>query len=254
MRLSRLLVLPVVAAALAVPQAAAAGTGELWVTERGVMYDVCHRHPYGYSVTPDEDRWLLDVTLHNPAGDPVGTESFDSEADAPSEGTSSVRFCGSQPGRWALDATLTEYLPNGDVASVSDVANVTFQMRKARSRTALTVSDQTPRFNEIVRFRSTSTKERPARFARAPYAETKLQYKTARGWTTLRGSKRVANAKGVTVWNYYWNVTNTYRVRAVTVGNRSYKGSTSGMKRVNQTAGGRIVGRSASRPGVAWVD
>ena len=254
MRLSRLLALPIVAAALAVPQAAAAGTGVLWVTQKGVMYDVCRHHPYGYSVAPDEDRWRLDVTLRNPAGDLVGTESFDSEADAPTEGTSSVLFCGSQPGTWGLDATLTEYLPNGDVATVTDVADVSFQMRKPRTRTALSVSDQTPRFNELVRFRATSTKERPARYARAGSAVTKLQYKTARGWTTLRGSKRSANARGVTVWKYYWNVTNTYRVRAVTVGNRAYKGSTSGMKRVNQTPGGRVVARTASGPGVAWVD
>ena len=255
MRLSRLLALPIVAAALAVPQAAAAGTGELGVKRNGVLYDVCHVHPYSYSVAPDEDRWRLDVTLYTPAGDEWGWESFDSDDGDLTEDTSGVRFCGpGTAGQWTLGATLTEYLPNGDVASVTDVADATFQMRKARSRTALTVSDPTPRFNEIVRFRATSTKERPARFARAQYAETKLQYKTARGWKTLRGSKRVANAKGVTVWKYYWNVKNTYRVRAVTVRNSGYQASTSGVRKVNQTPGGRVVARPASRPDVAWVD
>ena len=80
---------------------------------------------------------------------------------------------------------------------------------------------------------------------KAPYAVTKLQYKTPRGWVNLRGSKRSANARGVTVWKYYWNVTQTFRVRAVTFGNGSYTASVTGTKKVNQTAGGRVLARPA---------
>ena len=245
MRLSRLLVLPVVAAVLAIPNPASAGTGSLSV-DNGVLYDVCRLHAYGYSVTPDESDWQLEVSVRDPQGDVFGTETFVGETDVPTEGTSAIQFCGGQrAGQWTLGATLTEYLPNGDVASVTTLADDTFRMRKPRSRTVLKVSDPTPHYNEIVRFRATSKKERPGSYVRAPFARTKLQFKTPSGWETLRLSKATASAKGVTVWRYRWNTTRTYRVRAVTVRSSGYTGSFSGLKRVDQTAGGRVLARPA---------
>jgi hypothetical protein len=245
MRMSRLLVVPVVAAVLAIPNPASAGTGST-SSGNGVLYDVCHDHPWSASVDPDGDDWRLDVTVVDPQGNIFATDQVVGETDLSTSIEGDWTFCGNEfYGHYTVQSTLTEYLPNGDVDSETPFADDTFVMRKPRSRTVLKVSDLTPHYNETVRFRATSKKEHPGGYARAPYAVTRLQFKSPQGWVNLRRSQKTASAKGVTVWRYYWNVTSTYRVRAVTVRDFHYKGSVSGIKKVNQTPGGRVLARPA---------
>jgi hypothetical protein len=246
MRPSRLLVIPVVAAVLAIPTPASAGTGST-SSGNGVLYDVCRGHGWTAEVDPDENDWRLDITVVDPSGGTFATEVSTGDTDDSVGILGQWTFCGTeQAGTYTIHSTLTEYLPNGDVASTTGFADDTFRMRKPRSRTVLKVSDATPHYNEIVRFRATSKKERPGGYVRAPYARTKLQFKTPRGWQTLRLSKATASGKGVTVWRYRWNTTRTYRVRAVTVRSSGYTGSHSGLKRVDQVAGGRVLARPAA--------
>lgn len=251
MRFSRLLVLPVVAAVLAVPETATAGTADLWVKPKGVAYDVCHHHPYGWSVTPDVATWRLDVTLHAPNGEQEGTESFEGETSDSTSGESFIRFCSARSGRFTVDGTLTEFTESGEV--VTDLDAVTVQLRRPHSKTSLKVSDATPHYNEVVTFRATAKKERPSRYVRAPYAVSRLQVKTPQGWANVRGSKRTANGRGVTVWKYLWNVRNTLKLRAVTLSNGSYTKSTSGLRKIDERRGGRVVTRPAGGAAAPWV-
>ncbi len=254
MRLSRLLVLPTVAAALAVPEAAAAGTGSL-SSGSGVLFKDCYHHGWSANVDADETDWRLDVTVTDPQGSIFTTEEEVGGTDQPIALEGLWMFCGDEPaGVYTIVGTLTEYLPSGDVASTTQLADSTFRMRQPRTRTTLAVSDTTPHFNEIVRLTATTMDERPHRYARRPLASTKLQYKTSSGWVDLRRSGRTTNHRGLSVWKYRWNVTTTLRIRAVTLRRAYYSGSTSRGKTINQTPGGRVVARPASRPGVASVD
>jgi hypothetical protein len=239
MRLSRLLVLPVVAAALAVPQAAAASTGTTSSND-GVLYDTCKNHRWSWSIDPDHAEWELDVELIAPDGTGSDSDWLWSGSDATS-GTSTFLFCGwEQAGRYRIVATLTEYDEDFNEYTTR-LPNSSFTMRDPRSRTGLRVSDRTPHYNEIVRFKASTTDERPAGFRRTPYATTKLQVRTPRGWVTLRGSRTLSNDRGVSTWRYRWNVKRTYKVRAITVRDSAYRASVSHAVKVDQVPNGRLV-------------
>lgn len=242
MRIRVLVVLSLLMAAVVAigPSPAAAAGGSIW-SHRGVLYDTCRDHSYGYTVNPGSSEWSLEVTLLAPDGTTEGHDYLYDAAD-PRSGTSHFQFCGwEMPGRYKIRATLTWYDDDFNEYE-STLPAAYFWMRKPYTRTALTTSDRTPHFNEVVRFRAKVRDERPAGYFATRYAAVVLQVRTATGWRVIRGSRTTTDQWGTAVWRYRWNIGGTTKLRARTLRSPDFQPSNSAVVKVVTTRNGRPAG------------
>lgn len=197
---------------------AEAATGSL-SSANGVLYSSCRNHAYHYSVPsgvlsalaadPEYSSWDLDVTLYGPDGQESGGDYLygDATSGDPTSGNSTVQICGGLdiPGRYTISAIAEwSYWDASDnyIEGSSSLPAAHFTMRRTQSRTAVRVSDRTPRRNQVIRITSMTTDERPAGFFRSQYATVRLQHRVGGVWRSYRraGFKAMTNSRGVHTW------------------------------------------------------
>ena len=170
------------------PSSAASGETS---SSNGVLFEECLDHAYGYDIDPDHSEWELEVDLIGPDGSSLDRDFYSSARDSTS-GAGGFLFCGAERvGSYQIEATLTSYDAESN-SYVTQLPASTFRMREPRSRTRLRVSDRTPHYNEVVRFRSKSVQEMPRAYVVVANGAVKLQVKTPRGWANVTRSKTKA--------------------------------------------------------------
>lgn len=217
----------VMASALTLSAAAPAmaWSGEL-ATDDGVLYNTCRDHPYRYEfeVEPGYDQ---NLTISAEAYGPDGiSATSDFDYDIATSGYGSLQFCGYQmAGRYDLEAEVEACNDDYDCYTF-DLDSTSFQMRKPRSKTTLTVSPRTPRFNQVVSFRVRSRDERPTGYFSSDGAHVVLEYRAGGHWSRVKASKRYVLHGKATI-RYRWNIRQPATIRAKTLTSHDVTSSTS---------------------------
>ena len=83
--------------------------GRQWSGDK-VLQSGCHNYRYQYKVTSGADEWALELSLRDPTGDTIASNTKDSMID-PKRGHGKFRFCryNTEPGRFKIKGKLTRY-------------------------------------------------------------------------------------------------------------------------------------------------
>lgn len=210
------------------PAAHAVEAGGSVAGNDGVLHQDCRQHPYSYalSIPEDAESWDLEVTVLGPDG-LEDTSDYLSDGAYETSGVATFQMCGGgMPGLYTLTATLTHY--DADYNRVTtELPAASFSMRLPYTRTALSVSDRTPRYNQAVTFKIKTVDERPNGYFATPYATVRLQSRRDGRWVNVTGSKTTTSSTGVATLRFRWNTRATVKVRAVTLRDDYYSASTS---------------------------
>lgn len=210
------------------PAAEAAGSGSV-AAAGGVIYSDCRDHAYMYDLQlpSDTESWDLEVSVLGPDGLEHTSDYVYDDGWYTGAGVSSFQVCGgAMPGRYTLQAVLTtydyDYNPSAEL-----LPTASFDMRLPFTRTKLTVSNRTPRFNQVVTFKVKTKDERVNGYYATEYPDVRLEVRRDGQWRKVKGSKTMANGVGVAKIKYRWNVRSAVKVRAVTIGDDYYAASVS---------------------------
>ncbi|CUR54486.1 exported hypothetical protein [metagenome] len=235
-------------AAVTVVAAPAVAAGSL-TADGGTLYEGCRNFRYSFDVAePGAAAWQLDLTANAPDGSYAAGDYQEGVGESAS-GSGTVNICSYQGvGRYQLEAQVTYF--DADFNTLAqETLYAPLRLTKMSTRTSLSVSDRTPRFNSVVRLVATSYVERPSRFVRNKYEYVALEVRCGTsGWARVRGSKSVTNNYGKTAWRYRWNIHRTCKVRAVTLKTASWTGSSSSAKKVNPVGRSLVTTRELPAP------
>lgn len=216
-----------------VPAASAASAAVVSVSS-GVLYDECRDHPYTFSFTvpAGTDSWTVEAVAVGPDGTTAATDLV-LGSGASAAGTGALEFCGTeQAGVYELrTAVVHRDVETATEGSETSVAS--FTMRTPRSRSTLTVSDRTPRFNQRVRFVMKTQHERPSGYARTDGARVHLEVRVpGTPWLAVKGSRRTTDSRGRATVVYRWDIRRSLWLRTVTETARGWTTSASRPVRV----------------------
>lgn len=193
-----------------------------------VRYADCVDHSFTFHL--DLPPGYTDVSLFVDVTEPDGTPGVGDMPDVNGpDGHGSLTFCGSE-----MTGTYTA-TAHGSACDVDyyDCLDFTlpttrFTVRKAYTKTGLTVRPKRPGRNQVIKFKITTFDERPRGFYRTDYTYVLLQKKVRGRWANVRGSRTFVSG-GSTVLKYRWGGGKGARVlvRAVTPTSDSLAGSVS---------------------------
>jgi len=188
-----------------------------------VLRNKCFHHPIDYSfvVSPGTLLWQTKISLVDPSGrTSEGIDLSSVDADA-ATGTVKVLFCGSyDPGTWTVHTT-GSYQVVPAVNIPIDVSDSTFQVRRARSRTALRPTHLDGRHYRLT---ALVKDQRRHGFKPTTSAEVLFQRKVHGTWKAIRGSRTLTD-HGLA--SYVVTAAPGSKVRAVTAHAGYLGGSTS---------------------------
>ena len=212
--LSRALLVPVVAVSglvLGAQPAQAALTGSI-SAEDFVLQNKCRNQTvdYAFAVSPDTLLWQVKLTMVSPNGrtsEGVDLSSVDGDATS---GTVRFLICGSAtPGTYAI-STVGSYQVVPLLNLPVTVAESTFEVRRAATRTGLSRSHLTGHHYRLV---AKVMDQRRQGFKPTTSAEVVFQRLVDGAWTTFRGSRTLTDHGRATA---VVTATSGTRVRAVT--------------------------------------
>lgn len=187
--LARALLVPALAAsALAVgaPPAQAVLTGTV-SAEDVVLQNTCRQQPvdYAFTISPETLLWQVKLSLVSPSGRSSGGVDLSSVDGDPTSGTISFLICGSaSPGTYAVRTTGSyQVVPLVNIPV--SVAETTFEVRRATTRTTL---DRTHLAGDRYRLVARVEDERRRGFKPTNSAEVLFQRRVDGAWRTIRGS------------------------------------------------------------------
>lgn len=194
----------------------------------GVIYPNCTYHQAKYSAA--DYAWKFSGDVMDPTGGYASFLFF--EGAAPGSGTTTgddgLMFCGGMDRVGTYSITDGEYCY--DDYSVCAYFSDTFTMRKAYSRTTLSISDTTAAYGQRITFRATSKAEYKTGYFANKYETVRFQRRIDGVWRTFAtASTNTYGAARVTV---AWKYRSAKAVRAVTVTTTEYAGSQSAVKTV----------------------
>ena len=212
----RLLVTALLAAVVAVGGSASAEAPSALTTSDGVLFQTCVRHPIAYAATPDSGNWSLFLSSTRSDGAPGPFVSLSSAVGDQASGTTTLDFCGYAdtagvyiPGQYTLAGALS-WVDDGGVTRTEQLPSATFTMARPQTRTALTLSDSTPRAGQPIQFRVKVKVQSPTGWMRVPDDALPLRLRVlARGpgektFTPFRGSKGVYDYGGAWSRKFRW--------------------------------------------------
>lgn len=194
-----------------------------------VIYDTCYQKQFRYNIDPDLAAfdWSLWVTAYDPRGVEVSSASVWKDegygASGTSKGDDGLQICSFEmPGTWRIESEIHFYGgPHEDqTLPVSHIS-----VRRAATRTSVTVNDRTADYNQILTFKVKSAAEYPNGFFRNGYADVRLQRKASGRWVNI--DKATANENGVARFRGRWKIRAKTQVRAVTLAESPYTASRS---------------------------
>lgn len=198
---------------LVAPSAEAVGG---WTSSsNGVLYANNPQHAYRYSapIPARAADWVMEVDLIGPDG---GQASWDFVWGGRQTGSGNLYiFSSSLPGRYTIRASGEWYDANYDSHAFTVPAS-TFMMRKAHSKTTLSVSDRTPRKGQTITMKVTIKDERPRGYFKTQYAPVKLQRKVGGTWKTYGWGTGKTSANGTVKFRTKFTGKPT-KIRAVAV-------------------------------------
>ena len=177
-----------------------------------VLKNKCVRHPVAYDVvvSPGTLLWHLDVQVISPSGRTSEGVEISSEQSSPTSGVVKVPICGSnEPGTYVVRTTGTyQVVPLVNIPI--SIADTTFKVRRAATRTTLAGKHLAGHRYRLV---ATVKDQRKAGFKPTNSAEVRFQRKVHGSWKTIRGSLTLTT-KGIA--STVVSVAPGTKVRAVT--------------------------------------
>lgn len=197
------------------------------------LYDGCRNQSVSVEGSnPDATDWDVDLTLFAPSGEQSSSDWLSGSGSSFAD-TATFLVCDYEGvGVYDVQATVTWYDSDYNKAGVDEVAG-SIRMVPQRTRSYLTVSDATPRYNSVVTFKLRSQQLAPAGWRNDAYEYVALESNCGRSWSRVRGSKTSTDAYGKAVLRYRWNTHRTCRVRTVTLPTVNSAVSRSAIVRVN---------------------
>jgi hypothetical protein len=212
----RLLVMALLGTVVAVGGVASAQAPNTLTTSDGVLFQTCVRHPIAYAATPGSGNWSLFLSSTRSDGAPGPFVSLSSAVGDQASGTTTLDFCGYGdtagvyvPGQYTLTGALS-WVDDGGVTHTERLPSAAFTMARPQTRTALTLSDRTPRRGQPIRFRVKVQVQSPTGWMRVPDDALPLRLRVlARGpgektFTPLRGAHGVYDYGGTWSRQFRW--------------------------------------------------
>ena len=191
----RLVLAPVAALAavlLAAPPAQAALTGTVSAADM-VLRNKCRHHPvdYAFAIGPGTLLWQVKLSMVGPTGRTSEGVDLSSVDGDPLSGTVSFLICGSyDPGTYTVRTTGSyQVLPAVNIPV--SVADATFEVRRAPTRTTLTGKHLT---GERYRLVAKVKDERRTGFKPTNSAEVVFQRQVDGGWKAIQGSRTLTDS------------------------------------------------------------
>lgn len=164
-------------------------------SEDVVLKNTCVRHPIDYSfvVGPGTLLWKTKIQVLGPTGRTAEGVDLSSAVASPTSGTVEFLICGSsKPGTYTVRTTGSYQILPAVNLPIS-VADSTFQVRRAATRT--TLADKRLQGNRY-RLSATVKDERKRGFKPTNGAEVRFQRKVNGAWTLIKGSGAMTD-KGI---------------------------------------------------------
>ena len=212
----RLLVTALLAAVVNVGASASAQAPNELTTSDGVLFQTCVQHPVAYEATPGSGNWSLFLSSTRSDGAPGPFVSLSSAMGDVPGGTTTLDFCGYGdtagvyvPGSYTLTGELSWFDESG-VVHTEQLPSAAFTMARPQTRTALSVSDRTPKPGQPLRFRVKVQVESPTGWMRVPDDALPLRLRVlARGpgekaFTPVRGANGVYDYGGTWSRKFRW--------------------------------------------------
>jgi hypothetical protein len=212
----RFLVTALLGTIVAVGGSASAQAPNTLTTSDGVLFQTCVQHPVAYAATPGSGNWSLFLSSTRSDGAPGPFVSLSSAMGDQPSGSTTLDFCGYAgaagvyvPGRYTLAGALS-WVDDGGVTHTEQLPSAAFTMARPQTRTALTLSDRTPKPGQPIRFRVKVRVQSPTGWMRVPDDALPLRLRVlARGpgertFTPLRGANGVYDYGGTWSRTFRW--------------------------------------------------
>jgi hypothetical protein len=202
-----------------------------FAVDDGVLYGKCSTTDYSVSVTLPEGAasWRIHIVATGDGAYGIGTDDYQAPLYGGTTYAGYLEFCPTAaPGAYLAEATI-EYLDYGSRVVATEETSDFFSMRGHPTRTYLSVSSRSPRFNSVVHFTIDSEEKNAyGSWSLNSRVPVQLQVREDNGeWVVVKRSNGYTGRLGSFEVGYRWNLRQALTFRAKTVINGSDRGSVS---------------------------